>query len=83
MTRLWARRQFSGGLTDQRPPVVLERGRKTLMTVRGDYYVRDKSGDQLYSVWSEEPVLFEGEWVPARPTRGTQVYLPCSHSYSS
>jgi len=51
------------------------------MTVRGDYYVRDKAGDQLYSVWSEEPVLFEGEWVPAQPTHGTQVYLPCSHSY--
>jgi hypothetical protein len=53
------------------------------MTIRGDYYVRDKTGDRLCSVWSEEPVLDHGEWVPARRTRGEQVYLPCSVRYAA
>ncbi len=53
------------------------------MTLRGDFYVRDKTGDRLCSVWSEEPVLDAGEWVPARHTRGEQVYLPCSTRYAA
>jgi hypothetical protein len=53
------------------------------MTLRGNYYVRDKAGDRLCSVWCEEPVLDHGEWVPARRTQGEQVYLPCSNSYAA
>jgi hypothetical protein len=53
------------------------------MTVRGDYYVRDLKGDRLCSVWSEEPVLDHGEWVPARQTHGEQVYVPCSNSFAA
>jgi hypothetical protein len=53
------------------------------MTVRGDYYARDKKGDRMCSVWSEEPILDHGEWVPARLTCGDQVYLPCSSSFAA
>lgn len=53
------------------------------MAIRGDYYARDKTGDRLCSVWSEEPILDHGEWVPARHTRGEQVFLPCSPSYAA
>ena len=44
------------------------------MIVRGDYYVRDRAGDKLCSVWSEEPVSRAGG-MGARPAHRGRAAL--------
>jgi hypothetical protein len=48
----------------------------------GIYICRDALGDQAYSMWTVEPILYDGEWVPDRPTRGRSIYVAVAESFA-
>jgi len=49
----------------------------------GIYVCRDSAGDRAYSLWTVEPVLSDGEWVPEKPTHGRSIYAAVAVSFAA